>query len=133
MITIETKFQPRSLGQLFRIYLQSYSFNDLEFLRHQIRDHPEKVLDITFKKNYSAIITNGTAILGLGNIGPVAGTPVMEGKSVLFNALGGIDLMPICLKEKDPHKLVQLIQMIAPAFSAINLEDLRAPDCFPIE
>jgi len=96
---------------------------------------------MTFKKNYSAIITNGTAILGLGNIGPAAGLPVMEGKSVLFNALGGIDLIPICMKEKNPHNLVRLIQMfnllfifrIAPAFSAINLEDLRAPECFPIE
>lgn len=61
---------------------------------------------MTLKKNYAAIVTNGTAILGLGNIGPAAGSPVMEGKSVLFNALGGIDLMPICFKEKDPHKLV---------------------------
>ncbi|CAD8124597.1 unnamed protein product [Paramecium sonneborni] len=133
MITIELKFNPRSLEDLYRIYETSYQSDELAQLRQILIDDPTKLREITFKKNYAAIITNGTAILGLGNIGPSAGSPVMEGKSVLFNALGGIDLMPICLKEKDPHKLVRIIKCIAPIFSAINLEDLRAPDCFPIE
>lgn len=109
MITIETKFNPRSLGELFRIYQWSYSNDDLGYLRNMIKEHPKKVEEMTFKKNYSAIITNGTAILGLGNIGPAAGLPVMEGKSVLFKTLGGIDVVPICMKEKNPHNLVRLI------------------------
>ncbi|CAD8092608.1 unnamed protein product [Paramecium primaurelia] len=133
MITIELKFNTRSLEDLFKIYESSYRRDELGQLRQMLIDDSNKLREITFQKNYAAIITNGTAILGLGNIGPAAGSPVMEGKSVLFSALGGIDLMPICLKEKDPQKLVKIIRFIAPIFSAINLEDLRAPDCFPIE
>ncbi|CAD8106348.1 unnamed protein product [Paramecium primaurelia] len=133
VITIALKFNPRSLEDLYRIYELSYRNNDILEIQKLFEADPKKIREVTIKKNYAAIVTNGTAILGLGNIGPSAGSPVMEGKSVLFNALGGIDLMPICFKERDPHKLVQLIRFIAPIFSAINLEDLRAPDCFPIE
>ena len=85
--------------------------NELDQLRKMIREDKSTLKKFTFKKYYAAIITNGTAILGLGDIGPSAGLPVMEGKSVLFNSLGGIDLMPICLKEKNVDKLVELIQM----------------------
>ena len=78
-------------------------------------------------------MTNGTAILGLGDIGPAAGLPVMEGKSVLFKSLAGVDVVPICIKEKDPKKAIFVFRMLAPIFSAINLEDIKAPECFEIE
>lgn len=100
------KFNPRSLEDLYRIYELSYRNNDILEIQKLFEADPKKIREVTIKKNYAAIVTNGTAILGLGNIGPSAGSPVMEGKSVLFNALGGIDLMPLCFKEKDPHKLV---------------------------
>ena len=78
-------------------------------------------------------MTNGTSILGLGDIGPSAGLPVMEGKSVLFKCLAGIDLIPICIKEKDVDKAVYVMKMLSTIFSAINLEDIKAPECFDIE
>jgi malate dehydrogenase (oxaloacetate-decarboxylating) len=80
-----------------------------------------------------AIVTNGTAILGLGDIGPVAGMPVMEGKAALFNRLVGLSGVPILLEEKDPSKIVEAVACIAPSFGAIQLEDIKAPECFDIE
>jgi len=80
-----------------------------------------------------AIITNGTAILGLGDIGAVSGMPVMEGKSVLFKLYGGTDIIPICIEEKDSEKMITLIKRILPGLSIINLEDIKAPNCFTIE
>ena len=80
-----------------------------------------------------AIVTNGTAILGLGDIGPVAGMPVMEGKAVLFDALAGINGVPILLASKDTEEIIHTVAMIAPTFGAIKLEDIKAPECFEIE
>lgn len=98
-----------------------------------IRKDPEKVFNLTIKKNTVAIVTDGTAVLGLGDIGPAAAMPVMEGKAQLFKEFGGVDAFPICLDTKDPHEIVQTIKHIATVFGGINLEDISAPRCFEIE
>lgn len=98
-----------------------------------IRKDPEKVFNLTIKKNTVAVVTDGTAVLGLGDIGPGAAMPVMEGKAQLFKEFGGVDAFPICLSTKDPHEIVQTIKNISVAFGGINLEDISAPRCFEIE
>ncbi len=89
--------------------------------------------EYTIKKNTVAVVSNGSAVLGLGNVGPEAAIPVMEGKAILFKALAGIDAFPICLDTSDPDEIVRTIKNIAPVFGGINLEDIAAPDCFYIE
>jgi malate dehydrogenase (oxaloacetate-decarboxylating) len=98
-----------------------------------IQDDPSKAALYTNRQNTVAVVTNGTAILGLGDIGPVAGLPVMEGKSALFAALVGITAYPILLDSKDPERIVDTLEAIAPSFGAIQLEDIGAPECFQIE
>jgi malate dehydrogenase (oxaloacetate-decarboxylating) len=98
-----------------------------------IHKDPEKVFNLTIKKNTVAVVTDGTAVLGLGDIGPGAAMPVMEGKAQLFKEFGGVDAFPICLSTKDPHEIVQTIKNISVAFGGINLEDISAPRCFEIE
>ena len=98
-----------------------------------IEQTPDLKYEYTSIGNTVAIVTNGTAILGLGDIGPVAGMPVMEGKAVLFDALAGINGVPILLASKDTEEIVRTVATIAPSFGAINLEDIRAPECFEIE
>jgi malate dehydrogenase (oxaloacetate-decarboxylating) len=98
-----------------------------------IRDNPERVYELTIKKNTIAIVTDGTAVLGLGDIGPGAAMPVMEGKAMLFKAFGGVDAFPICLDTKDPEEIIQAVKWIAPGFGGVNLEDISAPRCFEIE
>jgi len=98
-----------------------------------IAKDPEKVFNLTIKKNMVAVITDGTAVLGLGDIGPAAAMPVMEGKCQLFKEFGGVDAFPICLNTKDPHEIVQTIKHISTVFGGINLEDISAPRCFEIE
>jgi malate dehydrogenase (oxaloacetate-decarboxylating) len=98
-----------------------------------IHKDPEKVFNLTIKKNTVAVVTDGTAVLGLGDIGPAAAMPVMEGKCQLFKEFGGVDAFPICLSTKDPHEIVQTIKNISVAFGGINLEDISAPRCFEIE
>ncbi len=98
-----------------------------------IHDDPEKVFPLTIKKNCVAIVTDGTAVLGLGDIGPAAALPVMEGKAMLFKEFGGVDAFPICLSTKDPDEIVRTVKNIATAFGGINLEDISAPRCFEIE
>ncbi len=98
-----------------------------------IAKDPEKAFTLTIKKNTVAVISDGTAVLGLGDIGPAAAMPVMEGKCQLFKEFGGVDAFPICLNTKDPHEIVQTIKNIAVAFGGINLEDISAPRCFEIE
>lgn len=98
-----------------------------------IHRDPEKVFNLTIKKNTVAVISDGTAVLGLGDIGPAAAMPVMEGKCQLFKEFAGVDAFPICLNTKDPHEIVQTIRNISVAFGGINLEDISAPRCFEIE
>ncbi|MCJ7509958.1 MAG: NAD-dependent malic enzyme [Dehalococcoidia bacterium] len=94
---------------------------------------PLKAYTLTIKGNTVAIVTDGTAVLGLGDIGPKGALPVMEGKALLFKEFGGVDAFPICLDTKDPDEIVRTVKYIAPAFGGINLEDISAPRCFQIE
>ena len=98
-----------------------------------IHKDPEKAFTLTIKKNTVAVVSDGTAVLGLGDIGPAAAMPVMEGKAQLFKEFGGVDAFPICLNTKDPHEIIQTIKNISVAFGGINLEDISAPRCFEIE
>lgn len=99
----------------------------------KIKENPEDVYTYTLKGRTVAVVTNGTAVLGLGNIGPEAGLPVMEGKCVLFKEFGGVDAFPICLNAKTKEEVVAAVKAIAPTFGGINLEDIRSPECFEIE
>lgn len=99
----------------------------------EIAKDKNKVYDYTIKGNTVAIVTNGTAVLGLGNIGPEAGLPVMEGKALLFKKFGGINAFPICLDTEDPDEIIKTVKLISPVFGGINLEDIKAPECFYIE
>jgi len=98
-----------------------------------IHDDPEKVFTLTIKKNTVAVVTDGTAVLGLGDIGPAAALPVMEGKAMLFKEFAGINAFPICLSTKDPDEIVRTVKAISTTFGGINLEDISAPRCFEIE
>ena len=98
-----------------------------------IRDDRERAFSLTIKKNTVAVVTDGTAVLGLGDIGPEAALPVMEGKAMLFKECAGVDAFPICLATKEPDKIVETVKLIAPAFGGINLEDIAAPRCFEVE
>ncbi len=98
-----------------------------------IHQNPEEVYKLTIKRNTVAIVTDGTAVLGLGNIGPQAAMPVMEGKAMLFKEFAGIDAFPICLDAKNADEVVAAVRAIAPGFGGINLEDIAAPHCFEIE
>ena len=98
-----------------------------------IHDDPSKVHRLTIKKNMVAVITDGSAVLGLGNIGPKAALPVMEGKAAIFKEFAGVDAFPICLDTQDPDEIVRTAKLIAPAFGGINLEDISAPRCFELE
>lgn len=93
----------------------------------------DKIYDYTAKSNWIAVVTNGTAVLGLGDIGAPAGLPVMEGKAVLFKAFGGVDAFPICLETKDPKEIINTVKLFQCSFGGINLEDIKAPECFEIE
>jgi len=98
-----------------------------------IHRDPQKAHQLTIKKNTVAVITDGSAVLGLGNIGAAAAMPVMEGKAALFKEFGGVDAFPICLDTQDPDEIVRTAKAIAPGFGGINLEDISAPRCFEIE
>ncbi len=98
-----------------------------------IHEDRKKAYDLTVKKNTIAVVTDGTAVLGLGDIGPEAAMPVMEGKAMLFKEFGGVDAFPLCLKTKDPKEIVAVVKSISPGFGGVNLEDIAAPRCFEIE
>ena len=98
-----------------------------------IYQEEQKVYDYTMKGNLVAVVSNGTAVLGLGNIGPKAAMPVMEGKSLLFKSFADVDAFPICLDSTDADKIVETVRMLEPTFGGINLEDIAAPQCFEIE
>lgn len=99
----------------------------------EINKNPEKIYEYTNRGNLVAVVTNSTAVLGLGDIGAGAGLPVMEGKSILFKGFAGVDAIPICLDTKSVDEIVKTIQLMAPSFGGINLEDIKAPECFDIE
>jgi malate dehydrogenase (oxaloacetate-decarboxylating)(NADP+) len=99
----------------------------------EIEKKPEDVYKYTAKGNLVAVISNGTAVLGLGNIGAIAGKPVMEGKGLLFKVFADVDVFDIEIDEKDPEKLIEVIAKISPTFGGINLEDIKAPECFEVE
>lgn len=98
-----------------------------------IYDKPETVYEYTMKGNMVAVVSDGTAVLGLGNIGPAAALPVMEGKAVLFKSFAGVDAFPICLDTNDVDKIVETVKLMEPTFGGVNLEDIAAPNCFVIE
>src|SRR5690348_8172743 len=98
-----------------------------------IVEDPATAAEYTVRSNLVAVITNGTAVLGLGDIGPLAGKPVMEGKGILFQKFAGIDVFDIEIDERDPDKLVDIIASLEPTFGGINLEDIKAPECFIVE
>jgi malate dehydrogenase (oxaloacetate-decarboxylating) len=98
-----------------------------------IHEKPEAVWSLTVKSHAIAVVSDGTAVLGLGDIGPAAAMPVMEGKCLLFKEFGGVDAWPICLDTKDPDEIVRIVKAMAPSFGGINLEDISAPRCFEIE
>ncbi|MFV0503554.1 MAG: NADP-dependent malic enzyme [Lachnospirales bacterium] len=99
----------------------------------EIHKDPNKVYDYTIKSNTVAVVSDGSAVLGLGNIGPKAAIPVMEGKSILFKEFANIDAFPICLDTQDTEKIIETVKHLAPVFGGINLEDISAPKCFEIE
>ncbi|MCI4445666.1 MAG: NADP-dependent malic enzyme [Candidatus Aminicenantes bacterium] len=98
----------------------------------EINKDPEKAYEMTNKGNFVAVISDGTRVLGLGDIGPEAAMPVMEGKALLYKYLGGVDAFPICLREKDPDKIIYMVKALQPTFGGVNLEDISHPKCFHI-
>jgi len=98
-----------------------------------IEADPDASFNLTIRKNCIAVVSNGTAVLGLGDIGAAAAMPVMEGKAILFKEFGGVDAFPVCIDEHDPDRVIELCRALAPTFGGINLEDIKAPECFHIE
>jgi malate dehydrogenase (oxaloacetate-decarboxylating) len=98
-----------------------------------LHKNPALSLDLTIRKNCIAVVSDGSAVLGLGNIGPLGAMPVMEGKAILFKEFGGVDAVPLCVATQDPKKIIEFCRQIEPSFGGINLEDISAPNCFEIE
>jgi malic enzyme len=129
VIQTDSKIKIKNFETLDEIF----TWDNLDYISKKIIADPFESNFLTCRSNLGAIITNGTAILGLGDIGALSGMPVMEGKSVLFKLYGGTDITPICIEEKNPQKFIEIVQRITPIFSIINLEDIKAPECFNIE
>ena len=98
-----------------------------------IAEDPAKAFQYTIKRNTVAVVSDGSAVLGLGSLGPAGAMPVMEGKCCLFKEFAGVDAFPICLDTTDPEEIVRSVELFAPAFGGVNLEDISAPRCFEIE
>ncbi len=127
-LSIESKAPIRTRDDLSLVYTPGVAR-----VSKQIADHPEDAVRLTIKRNTVAVVTDGSAVLGLGNLGPLAALPVMEGKAALFKRFGGIDAFPICLDTQDVDEIVETVRRIAPVFAGINLEDIAAPRCFEVE
>jgi malate dehydrogenase (oxaloacetate-decarboxylating) len=127
-ISVESKVPLRTRDDLSMAYTPGVGRVSLA-----LAQHPEDVRKLTIKGNSVAVVTDGSAVLGLGNIGPGAALPVMEGKAALFKRFGGIDAWPICLDTQDADEIVRVVRAISPGFGGINLEDISAPRCFEIE
>ena len=127
-IEVQNKVHIRTSAELSHVYTPGVARVSM-----QIHDNPDAVWSLTIKSNTVAVVTDGTAVLGLGDIGPEAAMPVMEGKSMLFKSFGNIDAWPICLNTKDTEEIIKVVQAISPGFGGILLEDISAPRCFEIE
>jgi len=127
-ISIESRLQDLSQTELAMAYTPGVGR-----ICQAIASDPEQVYSLTIKNNTVAIVTDGSAILGLGNLGPEAALPVMEGKAMLFKQFAGINAFPICLATQDTEKIIETVKYIAPVFGGVNLEDISAPRCFEIE
>src|SRR5690242_15123800 len=127
-ISVEPKVSLRTRDDLSMAYTPGVGRVSLA-----LAEHPEDVAKLTVKGNSVAVVTDGSAVLGLGNIGPGAALPVMEGKAALFKRFGNIDAWPICLATQDTDEIVRAVEMISPGFGGINLEDIAAPRCFEVE
>lgn len=127
-IEIQPKMRVRNRDDLSKVYTPGVAKVCMA-----IHEKPHKAFTLTIKRNTVAVISDGTAVLGLGDIGPEAAMPVMEGKAMLFKQLAGVDAVPICLDTKDTEDIIRTIKNIAPAFGGINLEDISSPRCFEIE
>ncbi len=127
-IEVRSKMQLRTRDDLSMVYTPGVAR-----VCRAIAQNPERAFNLTIKRNTIAVVSDGTAVLGLGDIGPKAAMPVMEGKAALFKQFADVDAFPICLDTKDTDEIVQTVKNIAPAFGGINLEDISAPRCFEIE
>ena len=127
-IRVENKVNIRTMAELAHVYTPGVARVSM-----QVHDNPDSVWSLTTKVNTVAVVTDGTAVLGLGDIGPEAAMPVMEGKCMLFKSFGEIDAWPICLNTKDPDEIVMIVKALSPGFGGILLEDISAPRCFEIE
>jgi len=127
-VTVENKYPLKTRDDLSMAYTPGVAR-----VCSAIHENTELAFEYTVKKNTVAVVSDGTAVLGLGDIGPEAAMPVMEGKAMLFKEFAGVDAFPICLDTKDPDEIVRAVEMIAPTFGGINLEDISAPRCFEIE
>ncbi|MEK3884324.1 NAD-dependent malic enzyme [Paenibacillus sp. PL2-23] len=127
-IEVTPKVTIQNRDDLSRVYTP-----DVARVCAAIQDNPDKAFSLTVKRNTVAVVSDGTAVLGLGNIGPRAAMPVMEGKAMLFKQFAGVDAFPICLDTTDTEEIVRTVKAISPAFGGINLEDISSPRCFEIE
>lgn len=127
-LTVEARFKIENSDQMSRVYTPGVARVCMA-----IHANPSAAYRYTIKRNSVAVVTDGTAVLGLGDIGPKAAMPVMEGKAILFKQFAGIDSYPICLDTKDTEEIIKIVKAISPGFAGINLEDISAPRCFEIE
>jgi malate dehydrogenase (oxaloacetate-decarboxylating) len=127
-ITVQSKLPLRGQADLAMAYTPGVGR-----ICKAIAQEPERVYELTIKQNMVAIVSDGSAVLGLGNLGPEAALPVMEGKAMLFKEFAGVDAFPICLATQDTDEIVETVKRISPVFGGINLEDIAAPRCFEIE
>ncbi|PRX66403.1 malate dehydrogenase (oxaloacetate-decarboxylating) [Cohnella sp. SGD-V74] len=127
-IEVTPKVTIQNRDDLSRVYTP-----DVARVCAAIQEDPDKAFSLTVKRNTVAVVSDGTAVLGLGDIGPKAAMPVMEGKAMLFKQFAGVDAFPICLETTDPDEIVRTVKAISPAFGGINLEDISSPRCFEIE
>ncbi len=127
-LSVEAKAPIRHRDDLARVYTPGVAR-----VAEALAANPDDGYNLTIKRNTVAVVTDGSAVLGLGNLGPVAALPVMEGKAVLFKQFAGIDAWPVCLDTQDVDEIVRTVQIIAPVYGGINLEDISAPRCFEIE
>jgi malate dehydrogenase (oxaloacetate-decarboxylating) len=127
-ITMQPTLPIKNRDDLSRVYTPGVARVSMA-----IHEAPEKAYSLTIKRNTVAVVTDGTAVLGLGNVGPYAAAPVMEGKAMLFKQLAGVDAFPICLDTVDTEEIIRTIKVISPIFGGINLEDISSPRCFEIE